>query len=93
MADLSSTDAALARLTSALDSLDGAVTRRLEGERRHALLEIQLQAAHDDRSKLAGQLDSSQTRTQTLERVNRDIAHRLDQAMDTIRSVLKTHGA
>ncbi len=93
MADNTPLETAMARLSAALDGLDSAVGRRLEGDRRHALLDIQLQAAHDDRSKLAHALDQTQSRAATLERVNRDIAHRLDQAMDTIRSVLKTHGA
>ncbi len=93
MGERVTTDQALSRLTMALETLDSALARRLENERRYALLEIQLQAAHDDRARLAADLDSNSTRADTLEKVNRDIAHRLDQAMETIRSILKAHGA
>ena len=93
MVERATTDQALGRLAAALDALDSALARRLENDRRHALLDIQLQAAHDDRARLAAELDSNATRADTLEKVNRDIAHRLDQAMETIRSILKAHGA
>ncbi|MBF3364233.1 DUF4164 family protein, partial [Pseudomonas aeruginosa] len=41
-----------------------------------------------DRSRLADELDGSLVKTRKLERVNRDIAEKLDAAIGTIRAVL-----
>jgi len=40
------------------------------------------------RSRLASELDAAAARTRTLEIANREVAQRLDAAIDTIRSVL-----
>ncbi len=48
----------------------------------------QLHALGADRSRLAADLDAQAARARKLETANREIARRLDVAMDNIRSVL-----
>jgi hypothetical protein len=44
-----------------------------------------------DRSRLASELDAAAARARALEATNREVAQRLDAAIDTIRSVLATN--
>ena len=44
-----------------------------------------------DRSQLASELDAAVARARALETANREIASRLDVAIDTIRSVLEAN--
>lgn len=77
------------RLASALDLLEAAVNRRRESDRQRAELEAQIQAFGADRSRLAGELDHARAQAATLDATNREVAQRLDQAVDTIRAVLE----
>ena len=88
MNDQTSIEAATRRLAQALDALDAAVERRREADRGQSRLEDQVQALGADRSRLASELDSQAARARRLEGTNRDIAQRLDAAMENIRSVL-----
>lgn len=81
-------DAATRRLAAALESLESAVERRRESDRGDEALSAQVHALGADRSRLAAELDVQTARARRLEAVNRDIARRLDVAMETIRSVL-----
>jgi hypothetical protein len=81
-------EAATRRLVQALDTLEAAVERRREADRIESRLEDQVQALGADRSRLASELDAQAARARKLESTNRDIAQRLDAAMDNIRSVL-----
>jgi predicted nucleic acid-binding Zn-ribbon protein len=81
-------DAATRRLMSALEALEGAVERRREADRDENELASRIQALGADRSRLADELDGSLTKSRRLERVNREIADKLDVAIGTIRSVL-----
>jgi len=45
-----------------------------------------------DRSRLASDLDLAAARARALETTNREVAERLDAAIDTIRSVLAASG-
>ncbi len=76
------------RLTSALDVLEAAINRRREQDRQRGELEAQIQAFGADRSRLAGELDHARASISSLEATNREVAQRLDQAVDTIRAVL-----
>jgi hypothetical protein len=91
MSDTSVIDAATKRLALALDALEAAVERRHAADRAHEGLEAQLQALGTDRSQLASDLDAAVSRSRSLETTNRDIARRLDVAIDTIRSVLEAN--
>ena len=85
-------DAATRRLTAALDALERAVERRREADRDEDELASRIQALGADRSRLADELDGSLVRTRKLERANREIAEKLDAAIDTIKSVLEAAG-
>ena len=85
----SSLDAALQRLAASLARLEDAVERRLDGDRAHAGHDVEVQALSDDRARLASELDESFARAARLESANRDVAQRLDQAIETIRTVLE----
>jgi hypothetical protein len=90
MTDQSAIEAAGKRLALALDALDAALERRAEGERSRDGMAEQLHALGADRSLLASNLDAAAARARKLESANREIARRLDVAIDTIRSVLET---
>src|SRR5882757_1062555 len=79
------------RLTAALDALDSAVERRVETDRGAAALGEQVHALAADRSKLAADLDAQLARSRSLETTNRDIARRIDAAMENIRTVLESN--
>jgi hypothetical protein len=81
-------DAATRRLMLALESLESAVERRRDADRDENELASRIQALGADRSRLADELDGSLVKSRRLERSNREIAERLDAAIDTIRSVL-----
>jgi hypothetical protein len=85
----SSIELATRRLAAALDALEGAVERRREYDRGEDELAARIQALGTDRSRLANELDGTLVRSRQLERTNREIAQRLDVAIDTIRSVIE----
>ncbi len=90
MTDQNAIDSATRRFTQALDMLDAAVDRRIEIDRSRALLVEQVHALDADRSRLAADLDAQTAKARKLEIVNRDIAQRLDAAMENIRLVLES---
>ncbi len=92
MSEQTAIETATKRLTLALDALDAAAERRLEADRADGRLVDRLHAMDADRSKLAAELDNQAARSRQLEAANRDIARRLDTAMDNIRSVLEAQG-
>ena len=88
MTDSTAIDSATRRLIQALVLLEAAVDRRLEIDRSRAILTEQVHALDIDRAKLAADLDSQLARSRRLETANRDVARRLDAAMDNIKLVL-----
>jgi len=90
MTDQAAIEAATRRFTQALDALDAAVERRLEAGRVDARLADQVHALGADRARLASELDAQTARSRQLESANRDVARRLDAAIDNIRSILQT---
>ena len=92
MADPSAVDAAVKRLALALDALDAAVERRRESDRNEDGLATQLHALGVDRTRLAAALDGEKARALRLENTNREIATRLDKAIDSIKTVLEARG-
>ena len=70
--------------------LDAAVERRIEIERSRTILAEQVHALDADRSKLAADLDEQLGKVRGLESANREIARRLDAAMENIRLVLES---
>ena len=88
MSEPSAIDAASKRLALALDALAAAVERRHDADRGEETFADQLHALGTDRSRLASELDATTARARSLEDTNREVAQRLDAAIDTIRSVL-----
>jgi Domain of unknown function (DUF4164) len=91
MTESSAIDAATKRLALALDALEAALERRREADRGDETLAAQLQALGTDRSRLAADLDAQAARARQLETASREIARRLDVAIDTIRTVVEAN--
>jgi hypothetical protein len=85
-------EAALGRLTAALEMLEAAVERRFEADRTTLELEEEVARIADDRSRLGQSLDQEKARGNLLEETNREVSRRLVAAMESIRSVLDAHG-
>lgn len=83
-------EAAVRRLNAALGELEAVVERRQEHDRGQDNLAARIQSLGADRSRLADELDHSLSRARTLEDANRNIAERIDGAIETIRAVLKS---
>ena len=82
-------ESATRRLMSALDALESAVERRREADRDEDELATRIQALGADRSRLADELDGSLVKSRRLERVNREIADRLDAAIGRLKTLVE----
>jgi septal ring factor EnvC (AmiA/AmiB activator) len=91
MSDTSAIDAASRRLGLAMDALEAAVERRREADRGQSDLSEQIHALGTDRSQLAANLDTAAARVRMLETTNREIARRLDVAIESVRNVLEAN--
>jgi chromosome segregation ATPase len=91
--DSSLIEIARRRLTVALEALDAACERRGDADRRQEALMQQIEALGEDRARLASELDHAAARSRELETANRDVAARLDAAIDTMTGLLKTNAA
>src|ERR1043166_696622 len=90
MTDASAIEAATRRLAAALDALEGALESRRDTDKGENALAAQGHALGPDRSKPASDLDAPTARSRKLEAANREIAQRLDAAIDSIRTVIGT---
>jgi Domain of unknown function (DUF4164) len=88
MSDSDSVDLASRRLALALDALEAAAERRGELDRGQHALVTQIHALGADRARLASELDHTAARSRGLETATREVARRVDQAIETIRDVL-----
>ena len=88
MSDNDSVEIASQRLALALDSLEAAAERRGELDRGQDSLFTQIHALGTDRARLASELDHVTARSRGLESANREVAQRIDQAIEAIRGVL-----
>ena len=79
---------AVEELRTAIEGLASAVDGRFERERSSAEYRAETHRVHEDRAKLAHELDQSEFRANRLEEVNREVSRRLVTAMETIRAVL-----
>jgi hypothetical protein len=91
MSDTSAIDGASRRLALAMDALEAAVERRRDADRGQSDLSEQLHALGADRSRLAADLDTAAARVRSLETTNREIARRLDAAIESVRGVLEAN--
>ncbi len=81
-------EAATRRLSAALEALEAAAERRCDADRGEDELAARIHALGTDRSRLADELDGALVRTRALERINRDVAARLDSAIAAIRAAI-----
>jgi hypothetical protein len=88
MDQASTIETASRRLALALDALAAAVERRRESDRGEQALAAQLHALGTDRSRLAAELDAAAARARGLEDTAREVAQRIDAAIESIRSLL-----
>jgi hypothetical protein len=88
MSDDRDIETVIQRLRAALDALEMAAERRIDGDVQTSSLADQLHALAVDRSRLADDLDNASARSKRLETANREIADRLDIAISSIRSVI-----
>jgi hypothetical protein len=81
-------DEAVTRLERALDVFEKAIERRRAAEDVVSDLEEEMHLLALDRARLAREFDDLKARTVELETVNREVARRVDSAMDSVRTVL-----
>ncbi len=79
---------ALKRLTSALDQLDAAQSRRALADRNRSNLDEELAVMQDDRSHLAVELDAALARARTLALANEEAHAKLSKIAGTLRQIL-----
>lgn len=89
MSDADAIDAACRRLAAALEALESAVERRAETDRDLAAVADQVHAFETDRARLATELDQVTAHARHLEDANREVARRLADAIETIRTVIE----
>jgi uncharacterized protein DUF4164 len=89
MSDIDPIEAATRRLSQALEALEAATERRREADHADGALAEQIHLLGSDRALLASQLDDATARARALEAANREVAQRIDQAIETIRGVLE----
>ena len=83
-------DQAAEKLNLAIDRLEVTIGRQAGARVDKASLETEIQALGADRARLADLLDKSEAKVTRLDTINRDVSHKLVEAMETIRSVLQT---
>lgn len=81
-------EAALHRLSAALDHLDAASDRRARADAARGDLEDELTIMQDDRSRLAMELNTALARIASFDLAHREAERRLDRAGATIRAAL-----
>jgi len=81
-------DAAIKRITTALDHLDAAVERRIQTDRLQLDLFEEYNVMQDDRARLGIELESSALRARQLEQAAREASKKLERASITITSIL-----
>lgn len=81
-------EAALKRLTAALDQIEAAAERRALADAARVDMETELAVMQDDRARLAVELDGAAARARALDHATAEAAKRLERANATIRDVL-----
>lgn len=85
---MSAMDGAMQRLDAAIEALEAAIGHSATDSRQRDLLESQLQAFGEERSRLSTDLERMRAHSEDLETANREVSKRLEHAADTIRAVL-----
>ncbi len=77
------------KLNLAIDRLEATIGRQAGVQADKASLETEIQSLGADRARLADLLDKSEAKATRLDTINREVSHKLVEAMETIRSVLQ----
>ncbi|MEN3792600.1 DUF4164 family protein [Fulvimarina sp. MAC3] len=77
-----------ARLKAAVDALSAAIDTRIARESVLVDTEAAMQRMTADRGRLARELDNALARSERLEKANREVSHRLVDAMERVREVI-----
>jgi chromosome segregation ATPase len=86
-------DAALERLSRALDLLEQATEAHSEAEARRAERDEAISVLEDDRSRLAVELDGALARNRSLEHAAEDVSRRLETARATVQGLVEAASA
>lgn len=88
MSDGSKIEEALERLDGALSSFEVAIVRASESGQRNEILQREVTALSEDRSRLAAELDEAKAEASAQADVNAQISARVDGVMHNIRTLL-----
>lgn len=78
----------LDQMNRAMANIEQALDVRAEQDGNYAEAEEEVQRLNSDRSRLAQELDNSESRSERLTSANKEVSRRLVTAMETIRAVL-----
>lgn len=92
MGDETTLAAVLRRLEAGLTALEDASLHLGEAQRRRAQRDSERSFMAEDRARLAAELDAATAHVARLESTNREVVRRIDDAMETIRTVLTDTG-
>jgi len=82
-------DEATSRLTEALRSFEAAVERNLDKEQKAEGLEQHIRTLNAEQERLAASLNMARQRAERLETANDEVSHRLENVIDSIKTVVK----
>ena len=81
---------ATTRLTKALKTFEDAVAQRLAEEKRVEDLEQHIQSLNAEQERLTASLNVARQRAERLETANDEVSHRLENVIDSIKTIVKT---
>ena len=81
---------ATTRLTKALKTFEDAVAQRLAEEKRVEDLEQHIQSLNVEQERLTASLSVARQRAERLETANDEVSHRLENVIDSIKTIVKT---
>ncbi len=82
-------DEATTRLTEALRTFEAAVAQNLDKEKQVEGLEEHIRALGAEQERLAASLNVARQRAERLETTNDEVSHRLDNVIDSIKTIVK----
>ncbi len=89
MSNSKALEEAAARLTKALQAFEQAVAHRLEDEQSIEDLEQHIRDLNAEQERLMASLTDARQRADRLESVNEEVSGRLENAIDSIETILK----
>ena len=81
---------ATTRLSQALQSFEDAVAQRLAKEQKIEELEQHIKSLSGEQERLLASLNVARQRAERMETANDEVSHRLENVIDSIRTIVKT---